>query len=63
VSTIPEIVQRFKKAGKNIPRLAGAKRMATCYAQRQASETGLSEEVVKRRIRAQLTRNGLQGRY
>lgn len=60
---VGKIVERFRNAGSNVHKLAGAKRAATCYAQRRSNETGQDEYRFKAAIKAVLARNGLQGAY
>lgn len=62
IEMLKDIIDRFRTA-QNSRELAGAKRMATCYAQKRAKETGTHESYFRDAIRAHLTRNGVKNDY
>ncbi len=61
--TVGNLVQRFKEAGKSVPKLAGAKRAATVYVQKRVAETGKPARLYTAAIRAQLSANGMQNKW
>ena len=60
MSKMQEIVMRFKKAKKDIHRLAGAKRMATVYVQNQVKKNKKAAILYRAAVKAQLTAAGVK---